>query len=206
MHVLLLIQKNKLKKLFISGIKAGMIFIALCFLSSGCMKTTCCEKQLKVGFDIDDTLLFSTPAFRVGFNSDVKKFSPEFWKIVNSSDSENSKIKNSTKNILLDHRNQGDIIYAITSRHPFGTAPVKKFINKTFGIPEENIYFEIEGKSSRMKMLDLDIFYGDSDSDISDSIEAGVKPYRILRARESSYKKKYNPGKYGEEIIEGSEW
>ena len=46
-----------------------------------------------VGFDIDDTLLFSSPAFDLAFASDHEAFSPEFWSLVNESDRGRSCIK-----------------------------------------------------------------------------------------------------------------
>ena len=159
----------------------------------------------KVGFDIDDTLLFSTPAFQEGFNSGAKQYSEEFWVIVNGVDREKSIVKKRAEQILEMHKKKGDLIYVITSREPYGAENLKIFLYDRFGVPLENIYFESD-KTGRIKELGLNIYYGDSDSDIKAALEAGAIPYRIQRARESSYKNKYNPGSYGENIIEGSEW
>ena len=182
-------------------------------LGSGCATTTTPaplvvkeQRGLRVGFDIDDTLLFSTPAFEQGFKSGAEPYSPEFWEIVNSSDRKYSKVKQKTKEIVIKHQKDGDTIFVITARQPYGAEPLKDFIFDEFKIPKENIFFESEGKKQKMEELKLDVFYGDSDSDVTLAIEAGAKPYRILRAPESSYKQKYNPGKFGEEIIENSEW
>ena len=41
--------------------------------------------DLKVGFDYDDTLSFSTPAFRAGERSGNPYYSPEYWRVVNNS-------------------------------------------------------------------------------------------------------------------------
>src|SRR5258708_20460851 len=41
--------------------------------------------QLRVGFDYDDTLVFSTPALNQAYASGAIPFSPEFCKVVNLS-------------------------------------------------------------------------------------------------------------------------
>jgi acid phosphatase (class B) len=157
------------------------------------------------GFDLDDTLLFSSPAFDYARGTGVRPYSEAFWKIVNTSDEGRSKVKKKTLELLKTHQKKGDRIYVITSRKPFGGETVKRFVEKTFGIPEENFYFETKGKAGRMRALGLSVFYGDSDSDITAAQEAGVRALRIRRSARSSYKRKYNPGKYGEEIVEGSD-
>jgi acid phosphatase (class B) len=159
----------------------------------------------KIGFDLDDTLLFSTPAFNKGFRSVHKPFSKRFWALVNKSDKGNSIVKERVRKILDEHKNNGDEIFIITARFPYKTKPLTDFLVETFQIEKENIYFEPRGKAERIKSLKLDIFYGDSDSDISAAIESGAKGMRILRSPSSWYKKKYNPGKYHEHIIENSE-
>jgi acid phosphatase (class B) len=161
-------------------------------------------KRLKVGFDLDDTLLSSTPAFNKGFRSIHQPFSKRFWMLVNKSDKGNSVVKKKAVEILEKHQENGDEVYIITARRPYGTEPLIYFINETFGIKKENIYFEPNGKEDRIKSLELDIYYGDADSDISDAIESGAKAIRIMRSPESWNKKKYHPGRYGEQIIENS--
>jgi acid phosphatase (class B) len=155
---------------------------------------------------VDDTLLFSTPAFDVGFGTKgVKPYSEEFWTIVNGADEGRSAVKRKTKEILDRHRAEGARIFAVTARHPHGGEALKAFLFKAFGIAPGDTYFETEGKAETLRKLGIEVFYGDSDSDIEAAREAGAKGVRILRSPKSSYKKKYNPGKHGEEIVEGSE-
>ena len=71
-------------------------------------------------------------------------------------------------------------------------------------LKKENVYFTNK-KAQRIRELDIEIFYGDSDSDIKAAQDAGIEGISILRSPKSSYKKKYNPGKYGEKIIPNSE-
>lgn len=168
--------------------------------------TVVVEQKLKVGFDIDDTLLFSTPNFDNALNSSVEPYSEKFWFMVNKNDKKYSKIKQKVKQILDQHLKNGDEVYIITSRKPYGGEYLKRYLSKTFKIPKENIFFEPEGKTERIRSLGIKIYYGDSDSDIKNALEAGAKPVRVLRAKESSYKKSYNVGNYNEEILPDSEW
>jgi acid phosphatase class B len=163
------------------------------------------QAQRRVGFDVDDTLLFSSPAFDVAYASEgVEPRSDEFWTIVNSSDEGHSAIKQKTRELLEAHRAAGDEIYVITARHPSGGDGLRTFLHQHLGIDPDHVFFETEGKAERISALGLQVFYGDSDSDIAGAIEAGATGIRILRSPRSSYKKKYHPGMYNEEIIEGS--
>ncbi|NLB34595.1 MAG: hypothetical protein GX817_02070 [Elusimicrobia bacterium] len=206
-----------MKKFFRRGLE-GLVLGTLIFVS-GCVKTTpavveelvdvqdvqVVEVQ-NVGFDVDDTLLFSTPAFMKGFESDTRPFSKEFWEVVNVSDPGNSIVKKSVEKILIDHQEAGDVIYIITARKPYNGHVMKEYLSEEFSVPIENIYFAPDGKTELMIDLEMDIFYGDADTDITDAYDAGAIAYRIERSTESSYTEKYNPGKYGEPIIENSEW
>jgi acid phosphatase (class B) len=160
---------------------------------------------LKVGFDLDDTLVFSTPAFNKGFGSRHKAFSRRFWRLVNKSDNGNSRVKEAARAILGNHRKNGDTDYIITARRPYGAKALYGYIEKTFKISKDRVFFEPNGKTKRIKALSLDIFYGDSDSDMSAAIKAGAMGIRIRRSPDSWHKKKYHPGKFNEQIIERSE-
>jgi len=183
-------------RLLIVGLIAGLVVNPV--LSAG-------KKVLRVGFDVDDTLLFSSPAFEQGYNSGAEPYSDEFWKVVNSSDEKYSTIKKKTSQILKQYQKRGSEIFIITGRGPAGGENLKKFLNKTFAVAEKNIFFNPGDKSPLMSKLKLDIYYGDSDSDITAAQEAGAKAFRILRSPKSSYKGSYNHGKFGEKIIPDSE-
>jgi acid phosphatase (class B) len=162
-------------------------------------------EPVAVGFDFDDTLVFSSPAFKEGFAGKPKPYSKGFWEIVNASDEGRSVVKKKTLEILEKHRARGDSIYVITARKPYGGDKVKAYIQKTFAIPPGNVFFETRGKERRIRALGLSIFYGDSDSDIKAAQKAGIIGVRILRSPNSSYKGKNNPGRFNEEIVPGSQ-
>ncbi len=154
-----------------------------------------------VGFDLDDTLLFSTPSFREAFSRDVEPFSEEFWTVVNSSDAELSCTKEAVKEILVHHQEQGRTIYVSTAREPHNPGPVRSAVSRRFDIPPDNVYFDPETKVDTLEELGVDVYYGDSDSDIADARESGAVPFRIERNPESSYEQKYNPGELDERIV-----
>jgi len=158
----------------------------------------------EVGFDIDDTLLFSSPAFDRGY-ADAQPYTDEFWKIINSSDEEVSIIKEKCYKILKAHQAKGHKVFLLTARNPEGGEVMKEYLSKKMGIPKENIFFAPHGKTARIKELGIDAFYGDSDSDMSYAEEAGAIPIRILRSPKSSYKGSCNPGSMDEFIIPDSE-
>lgn len=163
------------------------------------------HSPINVGFDIDDTILFSTPAFERGFKSGEKPFSKKFWEIVNGSDRQYSAVKKKTEQMIKGHQKRGDAVFAITAREPFNGDYLKTFLSERLGIKRENIYFSPPGKSELMRQLNIKLFYGDSDSDISDAHAAGAKGIRIQRSDKSSYKNKYHPGSLGEEIMPDSD-
>ncbi|MEW6556132.1 MAG: HAD family acid phosphatase [Elusimicrobiota bacterium] len=171
---------------------------------TGCATAPKVQQSINVGFDCDDTLLFSTPAFEIANKSEYSEYSDEWWAIVNKSDEGNSIVKKVTEKILNEHKQKCDEIFVITSREDFEGDILRDFLNKTFGIKKQNIYFEHK-KANKIKELNISIFYGDSDSDITAAQEAGAKGIRILRSPKSSYKGKYHPGQLGEEIIPNSE-
>ena len=61
-----------------------------------------CSSVLNVGFDLDDTLVFSTPAFEEGFSAECRSFSDQFWVIVNKSEITESMIKKKATEILRE--------------------------------------------------------------------------------------------------------
>ena len=164
----------------------------------------------RAGFDVDDTLLFSTGAFAKGFESGYPYGSDEFWSLVNRSDQDHSIVKKSARAVVESYRARGIEVFAITARSPVGGHGLATYLGETLGIRENNVYFETTARTARIRETRLDVFFGDSDSDIMDAMEAGVRAIRFQRSEKSSYKnkdgsmRKYHPGLYGEEIVQGS--
>jgi len=95
----------------------------------------------------------------------------------------------------------------VTSRGPENGVQLKEYLSLNFGVLPENVFFSTDDKTEVLKSIKLNLFYGDFDLDITSAQNAGVTPHRILLG-EAEYKKpeKYNPGKFGETIIPGTEW
>jgi acid phosphatase (class B) len=187
-----------------------------------------------IGFDIDDTLLFSTPTFTRGF---VTGGSPAptdvtFWTATNGCDpgcpaetitrpdgttkdlpaNDPSGVKTRALELVSYHQSLGQNVYAITARPDINGDPLRDYLVAQFGFARENIFFEPVMKTDRMATLGLDVFYGDSDSDITDARKVPgrtVRGIRFLRSPKSSNRSggrlaKYHPGYYGETIMADS--
>ena len=206
------------------------------------------EGTKAVAFDVDDTLMFTSPAFARGFATGglPKPDDILFWTHTNGCDAgcaettitlDNGSIKVLPANapstpkakaleLIFYHKVLGHKIYAITARPNINGDPLRDYLETQLGIARENIFFEPEinqpgnvaGKTDRIESLNLDVFYGDSDSDITDTMKAFlnkgvhskiVHAVRFLRSPKSSNREaeklnKYHPGYFGEPILSGS--
>ncbi|UQY80373.1 Class B acid phosphatase [Candidatus Hepatincola sp. Av] len=182
------------------------------------------KSPINVGFDIDDTILFSSPCFHklskdfakehnIQFQSEEAlwyqiKDNQDFWNKIATCDSY-SLPKKSVINILRMHQRRGDNIFFITAR----TAPETKYTDFL-----NNYLIEIIGNANKLhpvmysinkvapiKNNNITLYYGDSDTDIEDALKAGAKPIRILRSSNSTLKVGYNLGKYQESVLNHSD-
>ena len=96
------------------------------------------------GFDIDDTVLFSSPGFWRG----KKTFSPEsedylknpvFWEKMNNGWDEFSIPKEVARQLIDMHVRRGDAIFFVTGRSPTKTETVSKTLADNFHIPATNM-------------------------------------------------------------------
>lgn len=168
-------------------------------------EATNASKAKVVGFDIDDTLLWSEPAFRLARESKAEPFSAAFWKVLNGSDRLVSRVKRRGLELVRAHQAGGARVVAITKREEAGSGEaVRSFIADTFGIAKKDVFFEPKGKVERIQAEKVEIFYGDSDGDITDAKAAGARGVRFLRSPHTTYRGDYNAGSFGEEILVGS--
>lgn len=182
------------------------------------------QSPINVGFDIDDTILFSSPCFyklskdfakanNIQFQSEDAlwhqiKDNKDFWNKMATCDNY-SLPKNSVIELLRLHQRRGDNIFFITAR----IAPDSKYadflnnyLTEIIGNSNNlNPVIYAEDKIPPIKNNNITLYYGDSDSDIEDATKAGAKPIRVLRATNSTWKGSYNLGKYQEDIFSNSE-
>ncbi|MDN5278167.1 MAG: acid phosphatase [Clostridiales bacterium] len=176
-------------------------------------------KPIAVGFDVDDTVLFSSPGFYYGFeNTDgingTNKYgkrplsNDKFWEDMNSQFDKFSIPKESARKVIEMHKNRGDRIYFVTARPETRKEILSKLLKKIFNLPEGSPDTIFSGRTSKgvfIKKHNISLFYGDSDSDISEANEVGIRAIRFLRSVLSTNKSKYHPGMHGEAVLENSE-
>ncbi|MGK9173580.1 acid phosphatase AphA [Yokenella regensburgei] len=174
---------------------------------------------MAVGFDIDDTVLFSSPGFWRGKkiyspDSDAYLQNPEFWEKMNNGWDEFSIPKEVARALIAMHVKRGDRLFFVTGRSQTATESVTKTLQDDFLIPAANMNPVIfagdkAGQNTKTQWLmdkQIKIFYGDSDNDITAAKAAQARPVRILRASNSTYRPLPQAGAYGEEVIVNSEY
>ncbi len=162
--------------------------------------------QLKVGFDIDDTVLFSRDNFlKAPHMSDDPDHLDYGW--VNSHDSLYSVIIEPIAELITWFRSKGHEVYFITARPGPNGAFVARHLSRTLGFQIEmnkNLFFSpkrkdpvsghrFTSKHELISELGLHIFYGDSDTDMVAASVAGVRGVRVVRDARSvdAYSRNY---------------
>ncbi len=174
---------------------------------------------MAVGFDIDDTVLFSSPGFWRGkktWSPDSEDYlkNPAFWEKMNNGWDEFSIPKEVARALIAMHVKRGDTIFFITGRSETKTETVTKTLQDDFLIPAASMNPVIfagdkPGQNTKTQWLrgkQIKVFYGDSDNDIRAAQETGARGIRVLRASNSTYKPLPQAGMFGEEVIVNSEY
>lgn len=175
------------------------------------------QPPMAVGFDIDDTVLFSSPGFYRG----QQEFSPngysylkyqQFWDKMNCEWEKFSLPKEIGKKLIDMHQKRGDEIYFITGRTGSKCEISTQYLKDAFDI--NNMHKVIFAGSSKteytktkyIKANNIKLYYGDSDGDIISARNAGAEGLRIMRNASSSYKPVPQNGIYGEKIVKDSQY
>lgn len=162
--------------------------------------------QLKVGFDIDDTVLFSRDNFLKAPHSSDDPDQVDFgW--VNQHDSLYSVVIQPVADLIQFLKAHGHEVYFITARPGTNGETVGRHLTRELGFPvvmNENLFFSAKKKDpasghrfttkhETISKLGLHIFYGDSDTDIIAASVAGVRAVRVVRDARSveAYSKNY---------------
>ena len=169
------------KKIFILPV----ILNAFIFANSGI---------LNVGFDIDDTILFSKDVFQ---SIPDDKRDPIDYGWVNEQDAKLSIYIDPTVELINYFVYNGHNLFFITARSGENGESLARFLSSGLHLDvkvNDNLFFcpneTINGikyttKDRKMVSLKLDLFYGDGDSDIIAALKADVHPIRIVRHEES---------------------
>lgn len=176
-------------------------------------------QPVSVGFDVDDTVLFSSPGFHYAFtNTDgpnkTNKYGPKplnsdkFWEDMSSYFDKFSIPKESARQVIEMHKKRNDKIFFITARPKPQKEIVTQLLSQYFSLPKNTPPVIFSGKITKcnsIKQHNIVVFYGDSDTDISEAHDAGIRAIRFMRSPLSTNKGRYKPGIYGEAVLENSE-
>ena len=165
--------------------------IAITFIKS---LTLASSGILNVGFDIDDTILFSRDVFQ---NIPENKKNPIDYSWVNEQDEKLSVFIEPTVELINYFSENGHNLFFITARSGESGETLARFLSKNLDLKIEknkNLFFcpskKIDGikhttKHLKMTSLKLDLYYGDADSDIIAALKADVHPIRVIRHKKS---------------------
>lgn len=185
---------SRVKKLIVLAGIWGVIF------------STATIGRLAVGFDYDDTLVFSTPAFQKAFaDKGVVPYSREFWSVVNRSyDLERPKVVPYTLAWLF--RLCGFRVMIISARPAVDVDGLEKDWRHL--VPPSRQFFAGDPAQKHRYFLggNFVAYFGDSDTDIEQARLAHVWAVRVRRSPLSSYKAQYHPGSLGEPILPLSQY
>ncbi len=161
--------------------------------------------KLKIGFDIDDTTLYSERAFVIAPKTETGRID---YSWINTHDKEYSLLIDPVITLIHYFRAHGHEVFFITARPGLNGDSVAVFLSKNlnfnvkvdsnlFFSPKEYVNgFKYTTKHRIMEKLGIDIYYGDSDTDIIAAIKADVHPVRIVRSNASI--KEYGGNYFGD--------
>lgn len=177
------------------------------------------DNAIAVGFDVDDTVLFSSPVFYyVMNNSDGPEGSNKYgskpfehaktWADINSRYDQFSLPKEIARKLIDMHQKRGDRIYFITARAKSDNETLSALLEKTFDIKSMHpvLFMGHHSKATPIRRLNIQLYYGDSDSDITEAQDAGIRAIRILRAANSTDPRPLKLGEYGEKVLLKSDY
>jgi acid phosphatase (class B) len=178
-----------------------------------------------VGFDVDDTLIFSAPAFNAlqpeypadvirpknyaALTAEQKKQYHDFWNRLNEQYDDRSTPKQVARQILLMHLARGDTVWVISKRQ--ATVPptdaVTRRYERMLGVKLANpvVQTNLADKTKFIAERGIEFYYGDADTDVTAAVAAGATPIRIKRAADSYSKDAVHNGQLGEIVVAGSE-
>jgi len=188
------------------------LILGVVFMTTACMPPDLSLSKnpvlgkLRVGFDIDDTILFSRDNFLKAPHMSEDPDNVDFgW--VNRHDSLYSVIIKPIAELITFYQSQGHEIYFITARPGMNGEYVGRHLTRELGFPVEmgkNLFFSAKKKDpvsghrfttkhETISLLGLHIFYGDSDTDMVAASVAGVRAVRVVRDQRSvlAYSKNY---------------
>ncbi|MCK4936192.1 MAG: hypothetical protein KAR84_05005 [Elusimicrobiales bacterium] len=188
---ILTLWMDKLKKLSILVGTWAVIFAVITILG------------FKIGFEYDDGLVFSTPAFKQAQKPSVSGNQNDYWNFLNRSYKlERSKLIPLTAAWMF--KAFGFDIYIICMREDIGSDSIKHSWK-----PLITKFIFVENNLKKHKTLEKEnflLYFAGSDADIIQAKKADTTVIRIKRSSKSTNKTTYTPGKFNEFILPLSEF
>ncbi|MHB0995872.1 MAG: HAD family hydrolase [Elusimicrobiales bacterium] len=149
----------------------------------------------QAGFEYDDGLVYSTPAFRAAENDKLEAGTPDYWNAVNRSYGM-ERLKPVPWLAAWSLKAVGVKIAVFCDRGPEGGDSLEKSWRRLadyfyFSVSEDHKYRVLEKRR-------FVLYAGASDSGIIQARKAAVPPLRLRKSPKSSLPFEYTPGKFGE--------
>jgi len=176
---------------------------------------------ITAGLDIDETTFFTESIYYYGltnidgpngtnlYGSDPLR-NPEFISKVNNEFVGQYIPKKGAEDVISMHLSRGDNVVFITKKTSSEEEQITEYITSVFGIKDPVLIFTNgSSKTPYINELGVSVYYGDSDGDMKDSNDAdSCTPYRFMRniITIQYYNESYNPGQYGESVVENSDF
>lgn len=174
---------------------------------------------IAVGFDVDDTLLFSSPGYWRGqreYSPGSKDYldKPAFWEKMNRDWDDFSMPKAVARELIAMHLRRGDTLWFFTHRKATKNEQLTRRLQEYFLIPaaalNDVIFVDdsdgLARQEEKMRQRHIRLFYSDADRDILAAKDAGARAIRVLRASNSGNQPLPRAGAYGEEVIINSDY
>ncbi|MBI5624564.1 MAG: hypothetical protein HY924_12365 [Elusimicrobia bacterium] len=161
--------------------------------------------KLGVAFDYDDTLVSSMPAYEKAMASSPQALGPQFWSVLNRSyDLERPKVVPVSLAWLF--RALGFRVAILAARPDTDGDALRKEWRRL--VPGQRFVFTGEGagRGKHLEEGNFVLFFGDSDTDVSEARRAKVVPVRVKRGPQSPFKEDYHPGTMRELVLPLSQY
>ncbi len=157
----------------------------------------------QAGFEYDDGLSYSTPAFKAADKDKAQPDTPDYWNSVNRS-YRYERVKPAAWLAAWTLKIIGVKIAVFCDRGPEGGDSLEA----SWRSLADHFYFaRTDDEKYRILEKKRFILYsGASDSGIIQARKAGVTPLRLLRSSRSALRSDYNPGKFKERYLPLSEY
>lgn len=181
------------------------------------LETSLPSSPITVGFDIDDTLVFSSPSFNAvlnardangvnpyGANRRAVIGNPKAWEDLHAIHDAYVLPKAIGAQLLALHQRRGDRIHLITARFNVKGELLEKRMRDMFKLDLAGpvLFAAMKPKTELIKANGIQLYYGDSDSDIESAQAAGIRGVRVVRATNAiEYDKLPTNGKFGEDVL-----